>query len=43
MIELVRTGGPMMDAMTQSLIFKKYKKTEISLDWTLLKLSFYDL
>ena len=27
----------------QPLIFKKYKKTEISLDWTLLKLSFHDL
>ena len=27
----------------QPLVFKKYKKTETSLDWTLLKLSFHDL
>ncbi len=43
MIELVRTQGLFMQGSSQPLVFKKYKKTEISLDWTLLKLSFHDL
>ena len=47
-IELVRQGGgainnqAMQDAAHQ-LIFRKFKKTDISLDCFLLKLSFHDL
>ena len=49
MIELVRQGADGDEIqrhfadLCQPLIFKKYKKTEVSLDWTLLKLSFHDL
>ena len=42
MIELVRKGATSQEAL-QTLIFRKFKKTEVSLDWTLLKLSFNDL
>ena len=42
MIELVRGQVQPMDQI-QKLVFRKFKKTEISLDWTLLKLSFHDL
>ena len=40
MIELVNQGEI---PSVNDLVFKKFKKTEISLDWTLLKLSFQDL
>ena len=44
MIELVRVDSPhLLSDLMQSLVFRKFKKTEISLDWTLLKLSFHDL
>jgi hypothetical protein len=45
MIELVRHGSrPVkLQEASQLLVFRKFKKTEISLDWTLLKLSFQDL
>ena len=40
MIELVNRD---QGRSANDLVFLKFKKTEISLDWTLLKLSFQDI